>query len=152
MSPAIPARARLRVRLLGAKACAPDDVVLYVSDAGFMAHRIAHLQGGDAADSYAIAIGDNCLVPDPPVMASRIVGVVTAVRAAGDWYPPGRAIHRSIYHRLVRGATCGAVLAVSRVSLSAAVRAVSLLQRAVSVFRVPVGRLLRVLHLLSPQR
>ena len=96
--------ARLRVRLLSEPSCQAGNIVLYLSDAGFMVHRVAHLPRRGAAAGYLVTLGDNCLVPDPPVRTHRLLGTVTAVQTASGWRTPGPQVSRSISHRLVRAA------------------------------------------------
>lgn len=145
-------RARLRVRLLSEQSCQPGDIVFYLSDAGFVVHRVAHLPCRGAAAGYLLTLGDNCLVPDPPVRKDRILGTVIAVQTASGWRPPGPQVGRSVYHRLVRAAAFGAVIVASRISVSAPGRIAMVLQRLVSVGGAPAGRMLRRLHLISSGR
>lgn len=152
MAPAIPMRARLRVRLLSEQSCQRSDIVFYLSDSGFMVHRVAHLPRRGAAAGYLLTLGDNCLVPDPPVREDRILGTVTAVQTASGWHPPGPLVDRSVCHRLVRAAASGAVIAASWFGVPAARWLIIVLQKLVSVIRVPAGRVLRHLRLTSSGR
>ena len=152
MSPAIPGRVRLRVRLLVEQPCHPGDIVYYLADNGFMVHRLVYQPRQCSAANYVITFGDNCLAPDPPVRKDRILGTVIAIETAGGWHPPGPPSRGSVYHRLFRVITYAATIATFWVSISAARRLAVILADLESVGRAPVGRLLRRLHLISSQR
>lgn len=152
MSPAIPSRARLRVRLLADQPCQRGDVVYYLSNDGFVVHRIVHQARRGPAAGYLLTFGDNCLVPDPPVRKDRILGTVIAVQTAGGWRPPGPQVNRSVFHRLARAAASGALIVALRFSVTAARRLEIILKRLELAGRTRVGRFLRRLHLIPSVR
>lgn len=152
MSPAIPGRARLRVRLLAKQSCQAGDVVFYLSDEGFMVHRLVYQPRRCSAASYVLTFGDNCLAPDPPVKKDRIMGTVIAVQTATGWRPPGPPRSASVYHRLIRVVAYGVMVVTFWFSTSAARRLAILLAALESMGRAPAGRLLRRLHLISSKR
>jgi len=152
MSPAIPGRVRLRVRLLAGQPCRPGDIVYYLADNGFMVHRLVYQPRQCSDASHVITFGDNCLAPDPPVRKDRILGTVIAIGTAGGWHPPGPPRRGSAYHRLFRGITYAATIATFWFSISAARRLAAILADLESAGRAPAGRLLRRLHLMSTQR
>lgn len=152
MSPAIPGGARLRVRLLAEQPCQCGDVVYYLSNDGFMVHRVVYQARRGSAAGYLLTFGDNCLVPDPPVRKDQILGTVIAVRTASDWRPPGPSVNRSVWHRLARAAASGAAIVALRFSVSAARRLSIILKWLESALRAPVGRVLRHLHLIPSGR
>ena len=152
MSPAIPGRVRLRVQLLVGQPCHPGDIVYFLADSGFMVHRLVHQPRGCAAGSYVITFGDNCLVPDPPVKWDRILGTVIAIETANGWQPPFPQRTASIYHRFCRAMTYAATAAAFSLSISAARKLTVVLSSLESAGRAPVGRLLRRLRLIPPQR
>lgn len=152
MSPAIPSLARLRVRLLADRRCRPGDIVYFLSNDGFMVHRVIRQLRDSSTASHLLTFGDNCLSPDPPVRMDRILGIVVAVRIAGDWRPPGPPINASVIHRAIRAASATAVIVAFRFSAAAARRLVAALTALESVGRAPIGRLLRSLHLIPSGR
>jgi hypothetical protein len=152
MAPAIPAGARLRVRVLQEKAYGRGDIVFFFTDNGFIVHRIAHWPRWGAAVGYFLTRGDACLVPDVPVKGDRVIGTVVAFRSGGDWQPAGVEAGRSILHRAVRMATLAAVTATSRISVGGARRLIMVLRSIESTVRAPAGRILRRFRLLSSKR
>jgi hypothetical protein len=152
MAPAIPAGARLRVRVLQQKAYGRGDIVFSLSDNGFLVHRIAQRPRWGAAMGYLLTRGDACLVPDVPVIKDRVIGTVVAFRSGGDWQPVGVEANQSILHRAVRMATLAAVTATARVSVEGARRLIMVLRSIESTVRAPAGRILRRFRLLSSKR
>ena len=146
MSPAIPSGARLRVRLLGENPCNSGDVVFYMSEDGFMVHRIAHPPRGSTAGGYLLTIGDDCLAPDPPVRINRLLGTVVAVQTCTGWRPPGPALVRTSFHRLVRAATIAATIVALWFGVATARRFAAFLSALERVLRPLAGRLLRVVR------
>ena len=146
MSPAIPGRVRLRIRLLAEQPCHPGDIVYFLTDNGFVVHRVIYRSRKNSAAGYLLTLGDNCLSPDPPVRNDRILGTVIAVHTAGEWRSPSPPINRSVLHRLIRAATSATMIATVTISVPAARRLAAVFLELESVGRVPVGRLLRRLH------
>ena len=126
--------------------------MFFVSDAGFTVHRVVHVLRGRTADIHLLTMGDDCLVPDPPVRQDWVLGTVVAVQTSTGWSAPGPVVHRSIYHHLTRIAASATVILASWFSVAAGRSAAAGLQRFVAVTRVPAGRVLRVLHLMAPRR
>jgi hypothetical protein len=120
MAPAIPAGARLRVRLLGhQERCRRGDVVFYLADDGYMVHRVVCATRGGS--DYILACGDARLAPDRPVRIDRVLGVVVAVKAGDDWVPPGPPIVVGpSYKRALRAITLVAMIVTLRASRPAA--------------------------------
>ena len=102
MAPAIPSGSRLRVRLGSNEQCLPGAVVFFLSDSGFVVHRVVSMRRRRANPKYLITLGDNCLVPDPPVSVDRVLGVVESYQTTTGWRPPGPPAIRSTSHRLAR--------------------------------------------------
>jgi hypothetical protein len=152
MSPAIPGGARLRVRLRSEQPCPRGEIVYYLSNDRFVVHRIVYRARRGSAAGYSLTIGDNCLIPDPPVLNDRILGTVIAIQTNTGWGPPGALVHASVYHRLARAAASGAVIVALRFSASAARRLTIILKRLESALRAPIGRSLRRLHLIPTRR
>jgi hypothetical protein len=96
MWPAIPAGARLRVQLLDGDACSSGDIIYFARDDGYMAHRVVYHGWLGATGGYLLTRGDSCIVPDPPVVSSRVLGTVVAVEIDGGWRPgrPGLYLRR----------------------------------------------------------
>lgn len=118
MSPAIPGRARLRVQLLSGQRCRSGDIVFYLCDDGFMVHRIIYQSLRGSSRGHLLTLGDNCLVPDPPVNDDRLLGRVVAVQTESGWRAPGPSLPRSIHHRVVRGLTSVAVILALRCNVT----------------------------------
>ena len=152
MAPAIPAGSRLRVRALAGPICKPGDIAYYLSPSGFLVHRIVHQPRRRAAQAHLLTLGDNCLIPDPPVRMDRILGVVVAFHTGGEWQQPGPLVTRSVFHRLARCTACCILIAASWFGVSTARRFEMALRKFESKCRAPVGSLLRRLHLFSSKR
>ncbi len=142
MAPALPGRARLRVQLVSAEHCQPDDIVFYLCDDGFIVHRLVR-RVPRRSSSYLLTLGDNCLVPDPPVNEKRLLGRVLAVKTETGWRVPGAARSRSIVHRLVRLGTSFVVMMALRFSVTAASALEKILRNLETSTRPRVARLLR---------
>ncbi|HSP99198.1 MAG TPA: S24/S26 family peptidase [Candidatus Dormibacteraeota bacterium] len=139
MAPAIPPRSRLRVRVGGQIPCQVGDVVFYLADDGYTAHRVVYrAAGGD----YLLAEGDARFAPDPPLSCRQVLGTVVAVEIDGQWLPVGGSPARPWRQRLVRGATLAAMIAVSRLSTGAAKRLAALLLTVETKGRMTRRRLL----------
>lgn len=124
MAPAIPPRSRLRVRVGGEIPCQVGDVVFYLADDGYTAHRVVYrAAGGDVL----LAEGDARFAPDPPLSRQQVLGTVVAVEVDGQWRPVGGPPVRPWHQRLVRRATLAAMIAVTRISSGAARRLAALL-------------------------
>ncbi len=152
MSPAVPSRARLRVRLLGEEPCRSGDVVYYLANDGYMVHRVLYQPRRGAAAGYLLTRGDRCVAPDPPVRKDRILGTVIAVQTAGGWRPPGPPMSGSVYHRVIRAITLTATIAALWLSVSAARRLAAVLLKLESAARGPAERFLRRLRLTPSER
>lgn len=98
MEPAIPRQTRVRARIIDKGVVAPGDIAFYLAESGYVIHRVLHV---DAAD-YVLTFGDNCWAPDPPVLSSDLLGVVTAVKSGDEWIPPGPLAIHSFAKRAVR--------------------------------------------------
>jgi hypothetical protein len=147
MAPAVPKFSRLCVRLLGDRVPESGDVLYYLADDGFVIHRLVHHVSPSNCERYYVTIGDNCLVPDPPVSEDRVLGVVIAVETTCGRRPPGAPHSNSIFHRIARGISISATLVASHISISAATRVAALFRWVEDIGRVRVGRALRYLGL-----
>jgi hypothetical protein len=148
MCPAIPKFSRVRVQLLGTRCPGPGDVLYFLADDGFMIHRVVHQVLAGSGERFYITIGDNCLVPDPPVPEHRVLGVVITVETTSGRRPPGPPRSGSVLHRTVRGVSVPATYVASRISVPAAGRVAALFRWFEDVARAPVGRALRSVGLL----
>jgi len=149
MSPAIPASSRIRVRLLGDRACRRGDVVYYRADRGYVVHRVAYRERRGSPTSYLITRGDNCLAPDPPVQRRAILGTVVAIHAVEGWRDPSPLTSGSVWHRAVRAATLSTTILAFWFGAAPARRVARAFARLESVARAPAGRVLRRLGLTS---
>jgi hypothetical protein len=152
MAPAIPGGARLRVRLRAGQSCHRGDIVFFLSDNGFMVHRIIYQPRRSSPADFLLTLGDNCIVPDPPVRIDRVLGGVIEVQTADGWNSPGALVHRSICHRAARAVASVAMIVALHYRISAARRLEKILRTLEAVVRTRVGRLLRRLHLIPPVR
>ena len=147
MAPAIPAGARLQVRLIGPEPCHAGDVVFFLADGGYMVHRVVYLARRGPAVDYLLTRGDRRLAPDPPVRCDRILGTVTAVLGAGGWCPPGASTGGGFCKGAIRAGTLAAMIAVLRASPSLARGLGATLAWIESIGRAVVGRCRRRLQL-----
>lgn len=152
MSPAIPGGAKLRVQLRSGHTYQRGDIVYYLSNNGYVVHRIIHVLRRGPAAGHMLTLGDNRLIPDPPIGKDQILGSVIAVQTTGAWHPPGPQTNRSIYHRLARTMASGTLIIALRFGVSAACRIAIILTWIESVTRRPVGHILRRLHLIPSGR
>jgi hypothetical protein len=150
MSPAIPALARLRVRLLERRACQRGDVLFYLSETGFVAHRLVHLPRLGATGGMLLTCGDNCLVPDAPIRRERVLGTVVEVYEDGEWRPPGPPCELKIYYRFAKTLGLCAMRLVMLCSYRASHCLATALKPLEARVRHSLGRLLRRLRLISP--
>lgn len=146
MEPAIPRRARFRVQLLGQQLCRPGDVVVYLSDDGYMVHRVVYRAHRGSGQDYLLTCGDNRLAPDPPVPRTRVLGTVIAVQTTSCWRPPGPPFTGSFYKRVIRAITLAAMFVTLWFSISAARRLAAILSELELVGRASVRRLRRRSH------
>jgi hypothetical protein len=140
MSPAIPARTRLRVRVTKQSSCQPGDVVFYLADAGYTVHRVLYRARRTLGPDYLLTAGDARFAPDRPVPVSRVLGVVVDVYVGGHWQPVGPPVARSWYHRIVRAITLPATIAALRLSATAAGRLADGLLIVESFSQLALGR------------
>jgi hypothetical protein len=136
MWPAIPAGARLRVQLLDGDACSSGDIIYFARDDGYMAHRVVYHGWLGATGGYLLTRGDSCIVPDPPVVSSRVLGTVVAVEIDGGWRAPGAPGSTSVVGRVARIVSLATVTALLWVSPSAAGVAATAFQRMEAAWRV----------------
>lgn len=141
MEPTIPSGAYIRVQLLASQPCRSGDILFYLSDDGYMVHRVAYKVRRGSTRDFLLTCGDNRLAPDPPVARAKILGAVTAVKIAGRWHPPGAPMIGSFCRRVIRAITLAAMRAVLSCSLSAASRLASILLKLELVARACRRRL-----------
>ena len=139
MAPAIPPRSRLRVRVGGQVPCQVGDVVFYLADDGYTAHRVVYrAAGGD----YLLAEGDARFAPDAPLSCRQVLGTVVAVEIDGQWQPVGGPPASPWHRRLVRRATLIAMIATAGISAGAAKRLAAVLLTVETKGRMTRRRLL----------
>jgi hypothetical protein len=143
MAPAIPPRSRLRVRVGGQIPCQEGDVVFYLADGGYTAHRVVYRAAGDG---YLLAEGDARFAPDPPLVRRQVLGTVVAVEIEGQWLPVGGPPASPWHRRLVRRVTLAAMIAATRVSFGTARRLAALLLIVETKGRMTRRRLLHGRH------
>jgi hypothetical protein len=122
MAPAIPAGARIRVRPGEGSACRIGDVVFYLSDGGYVVHRVVYRPGPPADGDYLLTEGDARFAPDPPVPCRQVLGTVVAVQGNGQWAPVGRPVPGPWHRRVVRAVTLPVMILATKVSLVGAQR------------------------------
>lgn len=105
MEPVIPAGSRLRVQVGQPQLCQPGDVVFYLTDDGYMVHRIVHKPRRGAHQDYLLTCGDHRLAPDPPVHYTQLLGTVMALQREGTWHPLGPPRPGPLAKRVLRAVT-----------------------------------------------
>ena len=123
MAPAIPAGARLRVRLNGRESCQVGDVVFYLADGGvYTVHRVVYRARRASAKGHLLTEGDARFAPDPPVSPGQVLGTVVAMRVDGQWQAlrPQRA--RPLHQRVARFLTLTLMGGVMELNVVAANR------------------------------
>lgn len=122
MAPAIPAGARLRVRISGQIPSQVGDVVFYLADDGYTVHRVVHRMRRPSDADYLLTEGDARFAPDPPVPCGQVLGTVVAVESNGQWRPLGPPTPGPWHRRVVRAMTLPAMVVTMRYSVVAANR------------------------------
>jgi hypothetical protein len=122
MAPAIPAGARIRVRPGEGSSCRIGDVVFYLSDGGYVVHRVAYRPAPSADGDYLLTAGDARFAPDPPVPCRQILGTVVAVQGNGQWAPVGPPVPGPWHRRVVRAVTLPVMILATKVSVVGARR------------------------------
>jgi hypothetical protein len=121
MAPAIPAGARIRVRIDDRSASRVGDIVFYLAGDGYTVHRVVHRIRRPSDEDYLLTEGDARFAPDGPVPCTRVVGTVVAVENNGVWQPPGQ-LKGPWHRRLVRALTLPLMIVMARISAQAADR------------------------------
>jgi hypothetical protein len=124
MAPAIPPWSRLRVRVGGKIPCEVGDVVFFLADDGYTAHRVVYR---DADRDVLLAEGDARFAPDAPLSSQQVLGTVVAVEIGGQWLPIAGPPVRPRRQRVVRTVTLAAMIAATRLSVGAARRLAAIL-------------------------
>jgi hypothetical protein len=146
MAPAIPAGSRIRVRPGEGSSCRIGDVVFYLSDGGYVVHRVVYRPGTSADGDYLLTEGDARFAPDPPVPCRQVLGTVVAVQGHGQWAPVGLPVPGPWHRRFVRAVTLPVVILATKVSLVGAQRlarallAIELRARLVRRWLIRLGR------------
>jgi hypothetical protein len=123
MEPAIPARARVRVDLVGSESCGAGDIVFFLTDDDdYVVHRVVRTAHSGSTIPYVFTYGDNCYAADAPVLSTRVVGRVSAFEGADGWCPPGPLVPGSPFKRATRWAMTGAMSGALRFGPSHAKR------------------------------
>ena len=146
MAPAIPAGARIRIRIGEPRPSQVGDVVFYLADDGYTVHRIVHRMRTSGAD-YLLTAGDARFAPDPPVAGGQVLGTVVEVESNGQWRAPGAEAPAPWHRRVVRAITLPAMIVTMFFSVGAANRLADALLSLESRVRLTRRRLL---HLLRP--
>jgi signal peptidase I len=147
MEPAIPGLAQVKVRMLHGDDAQLGDVVYFKSQEGFMIHRVASKVKKGFASNLLITIGDNCLLPDSPVITSQIVGVVFAVKINGQWQPVQPLVYQSFIFRVLRHISLLVIVSVTRLDPEFTSRLVTALHQVKSIVKSIARRTLRQLGL-----
>lgn len=129
MEPTIPGLAQVKVRMLHGDDIYPGDVAYFKSQKGFMIHRIAYIVKKGSASNLLITLGDNCLLPDKPVLASQVIGVVFAVKINRQWQPVLPLDHQSFISRALRQISLFGIVFVTRLNPELTPRLVTALQQ-----------------------
>ena len=87
MLPSIRPGDMLEVRRQGMEAILPGDLVLFLRNGGFAAHRVVE-KAGEPDRTLLITRGDALRVPDPPVTPEELLGRVTAILRGGRRLDP----------------------------------------------------------------
>lgn len=145
MAPAIPAGARLRVRPRGRRPCEVGDVVLYLADGGYTAHRVVYQTRRTSDAAYLLTEGDLRFAPDAPVSCRQVLGTVVAVEIDGQWHPVGPRPTGPWHRRVVCAMTLAAMITATWLSVAAANRLAAILLTLESTARVARRRLLHLL-------
>jgi hypothetical protein len=119
MAPAIPAGARLRVRVNGQLPCRAGDVVFYLAEGGYTVHRVVYRS---SAVDYLLTAGDARFAPDPPVPCRQVLGTVVGIQIDGEWHSLGPRTSGPWHRRVVRAVTIPAMVITMRISAVAATR------------------------------
>ena len=123
MAPAIPAGARLRVRLDGRESCQVGDVVFYLADGGvYTVHRIVYRARRASAKGHFLTEGDARFAPDPPVSSGQVLGTVVAMQIDGQWQPLRPQRVRPWHQRVARFLTLTLMGGVMELNVPAASR------------------------------
>jgi hypothetical protein len=117
MASAIPAGARIRVRPGEGSSCRIGDVVFYLSDGGYVVHRVVYRPPPSSDGDYLLTEGDARFAPDPPVPCRQVLGTVVAVQRNGQWAPVGPPVPGPWHRRVVRAVTLPLMILATRVSL-----------------------------------
>lgn len=144
MAPAIPGRARLRVRVDAQRPWQVGDVVFFLADGGYTVHRVVCRPRRKSDGDYLLTEGDARFAPDPPVPCHQILGTVVEVQINGEWRPLGLQPPGPWHRRAVRAVTLPAMMITMRFSVGAAARLAALLLRLETRARVARRRLLRL--------
>ena len=91
MEPTIPDASLIRIRCREPEACRVGDVVVMQAGNRVIAHRVLHRGRRGQAREYLITRGDARWLPDPPVPAAALLGIVTGVAVGEAWNPPAPA-------------------------------------------------------------
>jgi len=144
MAPAIPAGARLRVRVGGPMPCRIGDVVFYLADDGYTVHRVVDRARRTSPEEYLLTEGDARFAPDPPVLSRQVLGTVVAVQIDGHWQPVGPRPASPWHMRVVRTMTLTAMSITMWFSVGVAKRLAALLLTVETRARLARRRLLHV--------
>ena len=105
MAPAIPPWSRLRVRVGGQIPCEVGDVVFFLADDGYTAHRVVYRDAG--RDDISSPRAMPALRPTLRCRASQVLGTVVAVEIGGQWLPVAGPPVRPWRQRVVRTRDAG---------------------------------------------
>ena len=89
MHPTIPNGSSIRVRCHEGTEAVPGDVVAMRTASGLVTHRLLYRGRGARAEAYVITRGDALWLPDAPLPAETLLGVVTQVEIDGRWQEVG---------------------------------------------------------------
>lgn len=100
MSPTLPASCLVRVDCGARGSYGVGDVVAFIAGRNVVSHRIVHEGRRGRAREYLITLGDDRILPDPPVHEASVLGRVGAVQSGAGWAPLALPSRRSGLRRL----------------------------------------------------
>lgn len=138
MGPGLGPGSRIRIALAHRVRYDCGEIVAYLAGGQVVVHRVVH-RGRGAAGGYLITLGDATLVPDPPVVHSRILGPVTGVWRDGGWMPPSGPLRRSLRARVARALSLAAAVGGLYLSPRASAWALAVLHRGAGALRAALA-------------
>src|SRR5262245_60758792 len=136
LAPAIPAGAHFRVRRSADPPCQVGDVIFYLADGGYTAHRVVYRPRKASDAEYLLAAGDARFAPDPPIPYRQVLGTVVDVQINGQWQPLSAQSAGPWHRRIGRTITLTAMITAMKFSVAVARKLAASLDAAESRARV----------------